>query len=218
MESTSQVLFWMHRHCSSVWKQRQQKTSLILRLVTDHSIPFYVQLRPVFRIESGSRFLAETSGLWLNPDPIRVLIKISLTKSKKKLLGNVLNLNLIKKCFHKPLQRTFRLFKHKITSAFPFFGVRFWPAWIRIWWPNWIRIQSRSETLVMAITQWHRSDIFKISKFNVFCTFSKIKQYSVLWNLWLQKKRQYKKIVSPLFCSCWIRESGWKKIRIWDPK
>ncbi len=47
-------------------------------------------------------------------------------------------------------------------------------------------------------------------------TFSKIKYFLILWNLWLQKKRT-KIILFPLHLfSCCIRDPGWKKIRIRD--
>ncbi len=69
-----------------------------------------------------------------------------------------------------------------------------------------------------SIILWKAAQIFFFSNSNT-------KQFSVLWNLWLQNKVWQKKFFTPLFC-CWfwirdprsgIRGPGWVKIRIRDP-
>ncbi len=95
-----------------------------------------------------------------NPDPASNPTKIFMTKFVKKLESSkFLDQKPSSICLHKPLQRTFRLFKHEISSFFLFLGGQFrlrtLTIQIRIRWPNWNPYPKQRLTInqVLVIVQ-----------------------------------------------------------------
>ncbi len=80
-------------------------------------------------------------------DPIRIQPNIWMAKFVKIQKWNLL---LSKPCLFKPLQRTFKLFKHEFFIFF-LFGWQFWPVWIRICWPKWLQIRNNWNCTVRVL-------------------------------------------------------------------